>query len=250
MVSSKSVSELLFEFSNSSRLDILFLLLNNSEKASQIAKRVDQTIQETSRHLQRLIKVHLVIRDTDGTYLLSPLGELLMEYVSQIDFLAKNAEFLVNHDLSCISRQFRYGLGLIKDYQISPHVMDSFRQTVDLIKHAEEFIWIHSDQILSSSVPHLQKAIERGLDVRVILPRALEQDEAHLRIHRENTDSEKYNRFSNSVTMAIVLSEKKAQLAFPGLDGTIDYRGVSFTNIDAIKWCMELYQHFWEQARI
>lgn len=248
MVSSENVSELLFEFSNPSRLDILLLLKDLSVKASQIARAVDQTIQETSRHLQRLTKAQLVVREVEGVYSLTPLGKLLMELIPEVNFLVVNSEFFTTHDPSCIPKEYRHGLGLIQDYNSAGHVMDAFRQTEDLIRNAEEFIWIHSDQVLSSSVPLIEKAIERGVDFRVILPKSLKDQGVHIGIHSDVDHSQRHDRFTDSVNLIIVMSEKVALLAFPAVDGSHDYCGFSFSNDLGLKWCKDMYLHFWNHA--
>ncbi len=173
MVSTEKISELLFEFSNPSRLDILMWIEEKSIKPSQLARESDQTIQETSRHLQRLTKAQLVERNSDGAYSLTPFGKQLLALMPEIHFLAINSEYFSTHDPSCLPPEFRYGLGLIQEYNKASHVMEAFQQSEDLIRNSEEIIWILSDQILASTLPLIGEAIQRGVNFRVILPKEI-----------------------------------------------------------------------------
>lgn len=252
MVSSERISKLLFEFSNPSRLDILLLIGKKAVKPSQIARDVNQTIQETSRHLDRLTKALLVERNNDGSYALTPLGKHIVAIFPEINFLALHSDYFATHDLSCIPREFRYGLGLIKEYGISSHVMQSFQETETLIRESEKIIWIHSDQVLSSSLPLIQDAIRRGVEFRVILPKELIGQRPNPDDHPDFIDhapDQLQGRRIESVELVVVMTEKQALLAFPTKDGGPDYLGFIFKNDEALKWCKELYLYFWNKAQ-
>ncbi len=250
MVSTEKISELLFEFSNPSRLDILMLIREKSIKPSQLARESDQTIQETSRHLQRLTKAQLVERNSDGAYSLTPFGKQLLALMPEIHFLAINSEYFSTHDPSCLPPEFRYGLGLIQEYNKASHVMEAFQQSEDLIRNSEEIIWILSDQILASTLPLIGKAIQRGVNFRVILPKEIGSQGPHLE-HDPNfmgRHSQTQERFIESVQLVLVMSEKKALLSFPTKDGCPDYLGFALTNDAGLKWCKDLYLHLWDQS--
>lgn len=252
MVSSEKISELLFEFSNPSRLDILLHIKEKNMKPSQLARDANQTIQETSRHLQRLTKSLLVERTSDGAYSLTPFGKQLLALIPEIHFLAINSEYFATHDPSCIPPEFRYGLGLIHEYDKASHVMEAFQQSEDLIRNSEEIIWIHSDQILASTLPLIEEAVQRGVEFRVILPKELGSQGPHLEPYPNivrGRHSQTHDRFIDSVQLIIVMSEKKALLAFPAKDGCPDYLGFALSNEDGLKWCKELYLHFWNQSQ-
>jgi predicted transcriptional regulator len=71
----KTFSSLLFELSSSDRLDILSLLKRTPLKLSHISKKLDFTVQETSRNITRLSEAKLIRKDVDGAFHLTPYGE-------------------------------------------------------------------------------------------------------------------------------------------------------------------------------
>ncbi len=68
------ISELLFELSHPTRLEILRLITETPMRLTKIADRVSANNPETSRHLDRLRAAGLVEREPESAYLASPLG--------------------------------------------------------------------------------------------------------------------------------------------------------------------------------
>lgn len=252
MVETENIAALFFELSSSSRLDIILRLEKEPTKLSQIAKELDMSIQEASRHLARLGDAKLVDRCQEGQYSLTPYGRYMIKLINIAGFLHKNADFFVKHDLSVIPDQFQYGLGHIEVHERSEHVMQAFKYTEDLIREADEFIWIHSDQVLSSSLPLIEAAIGRGVDFRVILPDSILEQEQNSGTYPDipqEYQNDVHQRFYDRVELVIVMSEKRALMAFPDLDGKIDYLGFSFIDARSLEWCRNLFLHFWERAK-
>lgn len=251
MVNPEFIVNLFFELSNVSRIEILIAIDKEPLKQSQLSKDLDLTIQETSRHLSRLCDARLSHRNLDGLYTTTPLGKHLLSLLPEVSFLSANANYFATHDSTVIPPHLRYGLGLIRDYESAPHVMDAFRQVEQLIRNAEQFVWIISDQVLSSSLQLLDEAMQRGVEFKVILPRDIvEQNNENLQ-HPHAAESEHdipEGRLASSVNIVNIVSEKKACLAFPTLDGKLDYLGFLVSNPEAIEWCKELFLHHWNQS--
>jgi predicted transcriptional regulator len=70
----ENFNSLLFELSSHDRLDILFLLKKTQMKLSHISKKLDFTVQETSRNITRLSEAKMISKDVDGLYHLTPYG--------------------------------------------------------------------------------------------------------------------------------------------------------------------------------
>ncbi len=250
MDGTEDLAALFFELSSSSRLDILLELEKESFKLSQISKELDMSIQEASRHLTRLCDAKLVDKGQEGQYVLTPFGKYICTLFPTLDFLSMNADYFSTHDISVIPEQFRYGFGHIESHKRSEHVMESFRYTEELIRNAENFIWIHSDQVLSSTLPLIQQAVAKGVEFRLILPRNV-VEEQHSDSDEEVPEEYRvlvHQRFPDKVEVILVMSEKEAILALPYIDGNMDYVGFSITGPNGIKWCLQMFLYFWEKA--
>ncbi|NHJ13515.1 MAG: ArsR family transcriptional regulator [Candidatus Thorarchaeota archaeon] len=252
MVNPERVSELFSELSDSNRLKILLAVDQKSLKQSEIVKKAGLSSQNTTGHLSRLTNANLVIKDAKGYYSTTPLGRQVAALFPTVNFLSSNAGYFADHDPSCIPSHFQYGLGLIEDYRTTGDAAQSVKEIENLIKKAQDFVWIHSDQVLSSSLPLIDDALERGLEFRVILPRELSEQGDHLMSYPqvlEHQHTLAHDRFIESVRLVIVLSEKQALLGFPTTDGHPDYTGFSIRNRSALAWCKDLFLHFWALAK-
>lgn len=65
----ESICDLLFEQSSEDRWGILHLLRQEGMNVTNLAKKLDITTQESSRHISRLGEVGLTQRDSGGNYL-------------------------------------------------------------------------------------------------------------------------------------------------------------------------------------
>jgi predicted transcriptional regulator len=90
---SEEVSKVLFELSSNRRANILFELVKEPFKMQQLTKALDMTPTETFRHLQRLTDAKLIEKKADGTYAITPLGNLANGFLTGFNFILKNADF-------------------------------------------------------------------------------------------------------------------------------------------------------------
>ena len=89
-MATENFSNLLFELSSTDRLDILFLLRKTPLKLSHISKKLDFTVQETSRNITRLSEAKMIRKEVDGAFYLTPYGEEALNLLSGFKFLFKN----------------------------------------------------------------------------------------------------------------------------------------------------------------
>ena len=251
----KNFSSLLFELSSPDRLDILFLLKKNPLKLSHISNKLDFTVQETSRNVTRLNEAKLITKDVTGAFHLTPYGVEVLNLLSGFRFLFKNSEYLTTHALSELPERFRASLGILDNCEFVNDVMVTFHNIENMIARAEKFVWILTDQILASTLPYLTQAIEGGVEFRLLMPKNYmpSKDVRELVSNpifkRASRTKKLENRFLDKIAVFLCLSEKKvAALAFPNLDGRLDYIGFRAENEMVVEWSKALYTYYWEQA--
>ncbi len=108
------ISELLFELSHPTRLEILRLITETHRRLTKIADRVSANNPETSRHLERLRAAGLAEREPESAYLASPLGHFVLSSLSGLDFLARHSDYFRDPDLSLLPGPFVGRLGELK----------------------------------------------------------------------------------------------------------------------------------------
>ena len=248
-------SSLLFELSSVDRLGILFLLKKTPLKLSHVSKKLDFTVQETSRNITRLSKAKLIRKDVEGLYHLTPYGEESLNLLSGFSFIFNNSDYFTTHTLDKMPDMFRASLGVLDRCEFISDVMVSFHNIENMIAEADEFVWILTDQILVSTIPYLIQAIESGTQFRLMMPRDYKPS-ADIRklvdspIFETASRSRKLeNRFIETIDVFLCLSEKQvAALAFPTLKGGFDYTGFMAKNKSVVEWSKTVFTYYWNEA--
>jgi predicted transcriptional regulator len=251
----KKFSSLLFELSSTDRLDILFLLQKTPLKLSHVSKKLAFTVQETSRNITRLSEAEVIRKDGDGLYHLTPYGEEALNLLSGFHFLFKNREYFTTHVLTLLPERFRPSLGVLDDCEFVNDVMVAFHNIENMIAQADEFVWILTNQVLASTIPYLMQAVERGTQFRLIMPKDYmpSKDVRELVsnpvFERANRAKKLESRFIDTVDVFLCISEKEvAALAFPNLEGKLDYTGFKSRKETVVDWSKALYEYYWEKS--
>ena len=251
----EALHNLLFELAGEDRLNILLELKNKPLRLSYLSKKLDFTVQETSRNISRLTEAKLITKEIDGCFRLTPYGEETLDLLAGFNFLSKHREYFVTHTLSTIPKEFSYSIASLNGCQLVDDVMVAFSNVESMIQKAEEYIWILSNQILVSTLPYLQESLKRGAAFKLILPTTIippkdALERMHSPIFLQAFKAGKFeNRFLNKVDVLICLSEKEvAALGFSNAEGKMDYHGFHATDELSFKWTKALYSHYWNIA--
>ena len=102
----KGLVQCLIEIASEKRIGILAAIAEKPLKHAQIARRLDMTGSETTRHLNRLLSAGLVTRNSGGEYEATNLAHLINAGLPFFRFMTTNREFLVSHDLSVLPQEF------------------------------------------------------------------------------------------------------------------------------------------------
>ena len=167
----ENFNSLLFELSGNDRLDILLLLKKNPLKLSHISRKLNFTVQETSRNITRLSEAKLIAKDVDGVFHLTLYGEEALTQLSGFAFLFKNRNYFLTHSLSAMPKRFQCSIGMLEGCELVEDVMISFRNVEEMIAKVQERVWILTNQVLASTIPYLTQAIERGAEFKLLMPK-------------------------------------------------------------------------------
>lgn len=246
---------LLFELSSVDRMDILLLLKKTPLKLSHISSKLDFTVQETSRNVARLTDAKLIAKDVDGAFHLTAYGEEALSQLSGLQFLFKNREYFATHTVKELPEQFQLSLGVLEECELAEDVMVAFRSIEEMIAKAEEHVWILTNQVLASTIPYLQAALERGAEFKLMM----QQDYMPTQSIRELVSNPVFakatrtgkldTKFLGKVSVFVCVSEKEAAtIAFPTLKGDLDYVGFKSQDKAPVEWAKTLFMHYWNRA--
>jgi predicted transcriptional regulator len=240
-----SAADLLFELANTDRLTILGEIDKEPMRLSQVARKLSATVQETSRHLERLSRARLIEKDPASAYGITSFGRLVLSLLPSFDFLQKRREFFLSHDLSSLPPGFIQRIGELSEHHYVDRLDEALAHAERIIKEAEQYLWLMSDQQVRQSYPHEHP---EPVSLRLILPTGIDL-EAFQRI-RKQTGSRLQIRSMDHVKATIVMNEKTAAVCFPSLDGRMDFtQGFAGKAPKFHGWCRDLYSFYWEKSK-
>lgn len=238
--------DLFFELSNEDRLNILFLVNEEAANITSIAKTLELSTQEVSRHVSRLEDQKIVTRDHLGNIVIDGFGKSVLFSLPYYQFISTHREYFNTHPIVNISPQFVSRLHELEESIIITDPMTVFQRIQLMCDEAEEFICRLTDKHLNIIYPHLQAAADRGVKFRLIEPSNYEPSlgsQVLPRVTPSMTRSLEY------IPVFLAFSEKEvAAVSFPLSDGGYDYQSFSSKSPKAIKWCKGIFEYYWNRG--
>ena len=248
--------DLLFEVSNEDRLRILLQLEERAMRVTDISRELGLSIQESSRHVSRLGEVGLTRKDVEGFYRLTPYGVLILENLRELEFTSKHSEYFSKHTIERLPKEFVKRIGDLADSKYTHNMMDFLQSIEKITRNAEEKIWLYVDRYPVNSIVFINEALDRGVEFKCIEPvegiigpnPSIYEPKEMEGFRRAGTTPLVEHRTKEKVDAFLFLSEDECALALPTPDGELDYRGFTAEDERSLKWCMDLFQHYWETA--
>jgi predicted transcriptional regulator len=249
--------DVLFEVSNEDRYKILLQLANEPMNVTQLSKRLGLSLTETSRHLSRIGEVGLTRRDANGLNHINNFGKALLVQFKGAEFVTRHRDYFTSHTLMHLPLEFVNRIGELMNSTYTEDALVFLHSVATGIQKAEEYIMVMVDQFVMSQVPFVRKALERKVKMKTIEPKEWVAPHDFYRIREEaertwakRARDEKLltHRTLKRVELYIHMSEKETAIAFPTLDGRFDHLGFTSTDERALKWCRDIFHHYWEKS--
>lgn len=244
---SKDLVRLLFEVASAERLGILTAVSEGPLKHAQVARRLDMTASETTRHLDRLTSASLVAKNPEGKYEPTNLARLLSAVLPFFRFLTSHREFVLGHDLLDLPPGFVERLGDLSESTFATGVYGVVALQERGLRAAKRRLWIRTDQVFEQALPILEEKARAGADVRVIMPR-----EGFKEAFPDPSVITRYYpvRFLEEVRVFLAVLDDRAGVSFPTPDGKLEMSTMlRLRDPRGYRWAEDLYVHFWREAR-
>ena len=239
-----NAQELMFELSHPRRLKTLHLLSQKPHRLTDLSKSLDLTSAEISRHLGRLSDARLLTKDAKGRYSLSHFGNIVLNELSNIEFLTKNIQYFSTHDLTVIPDDLRL-LSAISECRFVEGALEIMSMVDDLSRDADRSVHIITDQVMRSMVDiNFQKA-EEGLEVKIIF----QKDIDGLEPFQGKKSKTMEVRLLEEVNLGLKFNEKTAGMALPDLNGKVDFNSAMISEKSKfLEWAGLLFDYYWQKA--
>lgn len=239
---------LLFELSNEQRLKILDTLSCHNKNLREFSESLSIPKPEIYRNLKRLVNAGLIYRNEKKDYSLTSGGKIIITQLQNFLFLENYSEILESHSLNFIPLQFQASMGDLKSIKIIEGTIEGFNLTLDRFSRASKYEYIMSQEIFTSFIEPINKMLEKGLEVRLLLQKNAEREFYDaLKSMNYKSNSKIKVRFVDSVEMAILVDENSGEFNIPFLDGGIDYSITFYAEREnEISWVNNLFAYFWD----
>ena len=231
------------ELSSENRLAILKILDGNPMTFTSLIKEIDMNSAEASRQLSRLTESQLIEKKGDGRYYNTLFGKLVLSSISGLDFISKNSEFFLNHDTAPIPPDLLGQIDALSKGEMVTgvyNILNTHEKSGDGIK---SYMWYMSDDFPRHHLPNIEKKLDEGLEIRVILPKELCSTSPLSEKNRKKIGI----KVSEEIKISVIVSDKFCMLELPGTDGKIDHNTAIFGYDDRFReWCRKLFQYYWE----
>jgi len=236
---------LMFELSHPERLHILHLLEKKPMRLSQISKKLKITTAEVSRHLDRLSKARLIDRDRESSYFITPFSTIILGEVTRFDFITKNLDFFLNHDLSLIPGHLHWLDSMAKG-QFTKNTLETSSLIKDISVNAQEFIDVISDEVMRGMVEIDSQRHDGGVVFRKIYPQDSEIPEEYLTRLGDGFEI----RTLEHVPLGLKMSERMGGVALRDTAGKVDYSTAMVGEDDSFRrWVRSIFDYYWEESR-
>jgi predicted transcriptional regulator len=255
----ENLFSLFFELSNEDRLKILEQLNSKAMNTTNLSRKLNLSLQETSRHIHRLHKIGLVRKDTD-LYHVAPYGELILKHLKALRFLSRHSDYFNSHTPTRLPEEFVGRVGDLAECRYEDDSVLIWNNVQNILEEAKHHVWSLTHQYDVASLYMIPRALSRGVKVMSIdRIDQVDPDDTDIlaTIVRENLQTvlgarktgQLEERLLERIDMFLWISDKEAVLVFPANDGKFDYQGFVCKDENSLTWCRDLFQHYWERAR-
>ncbi|MCX9009802.1 MAG: DUF1724 domain-containing protein [Candidatus Methanoperedens sp.] len=241
------VYELFTELSSENRLGILQTLDEKPMAFTNLIKEVDMNSTEASRQLSRLTEARLIEKKGDGKYYNTLFGKLVISTISDLNFISEKSEFFLKHDTAYIPLDLLRQIDALSSGEIVTGVYNILNTHEKLGDGIKSYMWYMSDDFPRHHLPYIEKKLEDGLEIRVILPKDLCSTSMLSEKNRKKIEI----KVLDESKISVIVSDNFSMLELPGQDGKIDQNTAIFGYDDKFReWCKKLFQYYWEKTKL
>ncbi|HER54359.1 MAG TPA: hypothetical protein ENO13_00460, partial [Candidatus Bathyarchaeota archaeon] len=167
------IDTLFFSLASESRLDILHALSVEELRMNELARKVDITATEASRQTQRLQEENIIRKQPDGTYTLTNYGKLVLHFFPTFEFIFKNKEYFLVHNLWQLPHQFVSRLGELSQGKLCTEIAGTVNGIEGMMRTANDHVWAITDQVMDVHSKVMTERLSQGVKFRSLFPEKL-----------------------------------------------------------------------------
>ena len=239
------------ELSNDLRISMLLNMLKEGRgKISEIAKEHSVPVQEVARNFKRMTEAELIIKNSDGEYNLTRVGELACYNVPSFVFIGNNKKYFKSHNFGEMPIKFIQRLGVFMDTELLSGVPKTLDKWRSIYNNASTKINVISSELFDAEfVEILTKKIKNDgikasyvMSVDTIMPTERKKDLIQEGLRKLIGEKKIERKMLKKIRMILVLNDDEAMVMFPSVDGRADMREAFYGNDPKfLEWCNDYF---------
>jgi predicted transcriptional regulator len=251
----EGVGSLFFELAGDLRVLMLTKLNQKNHRLSQLATELNATMQEAHRNMTRLIEAGLVAKGRDGELMLTVYGRTVVMLMPSYDFLYRNKEFFLDHNLGDLPTKFIQRMGTFQSCEIVHGVMAILQRWKNLYSESEQYIKEIMAQVPLDLIETVSSRVEKGVRfsyifaANAVVPKGRTQILQKVGWRNFISTGLVERRMLPEVKVMTIFNEKQGCVLFPNMKGEPDLN-IMFYGEDKefLEWCSDLFAYQWEKA--
>ena len=224
-------------------MGILHTLSVETLRMNEIARRIDITPTEASRQIQRLRDEKLIQKMPDGEYILTNYGRLVMHFFSSYNYIFRNKQYFLNHDIWRLPPQFINRLGELSQGTLCTDIAEIVNGVDRIMRLSEEYVLVITDQVMGFHRNVMDEQVSRGIKFKALIHERM-VDPAN----RQATPENEERRVVSTIPGLFVATEKEALVSFLSLDGKVSTSGYFGVDPSFMKWVNDLFFYYWDKT--
>ena len=248
--------ELFADLASETRCSMLVALNCEPLRLNQLAKKLDLTIQDAHRNIDKLIESGIIQKNSDATLSLTGYGKLMTKQLTSLQFLNKHKQFFEDHTLENIPEKFMQRVGALNETRPITSVAEVLEKLKKIESDTKDHLKIMISQAWSDEGKILINLIKNNVIVHsligknTVLPDEIIDEiiEKHLEKLASRDNFER--RQIDQINVALYIGDNSCAVMFPNKKGTIEMNSIFLGNDEAFKeWCNDVYEYYWSRSR-
>ncbi len=169
----EEMEEVLFALSSADRMKLFSEIKSQDLRLTDLSAILSASVQETSKHLARLVDCKLIEKTSGGTYGLTPFGKLASDVLPSFSFISLYRKYFLTHDISFLPRDFLLRIGELSESKFQDHVTNVLVECQHMLGIAEKYFCWSIDEPL----PWFNtKKLAPEISTKILLPASTTAD--------------------------------------------------------------------------
>ena len=170
----------------------------------------------------------------------------MISSISNLTFISEKSGYFLEHDTSHIPLHLLGQIDALSQGEIVTGVYNILNTQEKLSENVSGYFWNMSDDFPRHHLPNVEKALEQGLEIRVIFPKNLLPT---FKLSGKNMEKIQFKGL-DKVKLTVITTNRFSMLELPGPDGKIDQNTAIFGYDERFQeWCENLFNYYWETKR-